>query len=171
MANFDTAMTYVLENEGGFANNPADRGGPTNFGISTATYSKVLGRPATVDDIKNIAPKTVKDIYQQLYWNLIKADAIKDQSMATYLMDMAVLMGPVSAAKLAQASLNIKADGIIGPVSLGKMNTTSPAVFALVFSKACIRALVQIVVRNPTQLVFLDQWVNRADDMTNIQVA
>lgn len=168
MADFNAALAYILENEGGFVNNPADRGGPTNYGISTPTLTKYLNRKTTVDDVKNISMGTVAAIYRQSYWNAIKGDSIKEQSTATYLLDMAVLMGAVSAAKLAQASLGLKADGVIGPLSLAKLNATAPAVFALVFSKACVRALVNIVVANPTQLEFLSNWVRRADEMTDI---
>jgi len=170
VADFKAALAYVLENEGNFVANPSDRGGPTNYGISTPTLTKYLGRAATVDDIKNISMATVESIYRQSYWNAIKGDAIKEQSTATYLFDMAVLMGPPSAARLAQAALGLKADGIIGPLSLAKFNATAPSVFALVFSKACIRALVAIAVANPSQLVFLSNWVRRADEMTDIPV-
>lgn len=171
MANFDVALAYVLEQEGGFVNNPSDKGLATNYGISSPTLSKWLGRAVAVDDVKNISMQTVKAIYRKNYWDVIKGDALTQQSSATFLMDMAVLMGPSSAARLAQTSLNLKADGLIGPVSIAKLNITAPSVFALVFSKLCVKAFVSIVVANPSQLVFLPNWVGRAHEMTDIGIA
>jgi len=124
-----------------------------------------------VDVVKNITQDTVKTIYRLSYWNVIKGDAIAEQSIASFLMDMAVLMGPASAVRLAQTALGLKSDGIIGPLSLAKLNGTDPCVFALVFSKACIRAFINIAVNNPSQLQFLQGWVRRADEMTDLKVA
>lgn len=172
MALFDIALALVLKHEGGFANVAADRGGATNFGISTPTYSRYLGRPATVADIKAMPMKAVETIYRQDYWLKVRGDDINQQATASYLMDMAVLMGPASAIRLMQTAVGgLTADGIIGPKSIARLNAIDPVVFALVFSKACVSAFVAITTANPTQLVFLPGWVKRAHEMTDIRVA
>lgn len=74
--NFGRALAFTLEYEGGYSNNKFDNGGPTNFGITLATFSKSIGRPATVAELKKIAPETVSAIYRRDYWLAIGADAL-----------------------------------------------------------------------------------------------
>jgi uncharacterized protein (TIGR02594 family) len=40
---FNRALTHVLEMEGGWTDDPYDPGGPTNFGITLATYARDKG--------------------------------------------------------------------------------------------------------------------------------
>ena len=48
----------VIRREGGFVDHPHDRGGPTNFGITQATLSRHLGRPASVADVRRLSRAT-----------------------------------------------------------------------------------------------------------------
>ena len=41
MAEFSLAIPIVLENEGGYVDDPNDPGGETNFGISKRSYPNV----------------------------------------------------------------------------------------------------------------------------------
>ncbi len=54
-ASFDTAILFVLGNEGGFSNVAADGGGPTMFGITQDEYSRFLGRLASVADVQRMS--------------------------------------------------------------------------------------------------------------------
>lgn len=168
MAIFEIALAYVLANEGGFVNNPLDSGGPTNQGITQKTLSAHLGRPASIEDVQNISKETVAAIYRKGYWAVIKGDSIKSQSTATFLMDMAVLMGPAQATKIAQAAVGATPDGILGPKTLTALNAVASGPFALRFSKGCVRLFVNITVAKPSQLAFLPGWVSRADEMTSV---
>ena len=58
MASIDKLIPFILKWEGGFVNDPTDRGGATNKGVTIATYEaycrqKGLPRP-TVEQLKNI---------------------------------------------------------------------------------------------------------------------
>ena len=66
---FKKALRFVLNREGGYSNNPNDKGGATNKGITQNTYNAYLkhnGRPTR--DVRNITDAEVEDIYYSSYW-------------------------------------------------------------------------------------------------------
>lgn len=54
MESWKELAAFVLEREGGYVNNKADKGGPTNKGVTLATYRSVYGQNKTVEDLKRI---------------------------------------------------------------------------------------------------------------------
>lgn len=168
MADFNESVAIVLENEGGFVNDPDDT--PTNFGVTQAVYSTFLGRPATVSDVQAMPRDVAVKIYRQ-YWNGIRGEDIRSQYVADALMDMCVLRGISAASKSMQRLFDLKQDGIIGPKSLEAINrwtSDSKGEHALVlgFVDECIVRFVAIVQANPVKLKFLMNWVKRAQRLT-----
>lgn len=104
--NFDRAVEFVLGHEGEYSNDVADPGGETKFGISKRSYPSI--------DIKALTRKDAIGIYRKDYWNLCKCDQIP-WPIAVILFDSAVNQGPVAAIRLLQKSLDVEADGVIGP--------------------------------------------------------
>jgi hypothetical protein len=70
MSNFDTLVTKVLRREGGYVNNPADRGGETNRGISKNANPDV--------DVANLDDEKAKVIYKERYWDKLNGDALPE---------------------------------------------------------------------------------------------
>ena len=65
---FEQALKFVLEREGGYVNNPNDPGGATNKGITQSTYYnwlKAKGLPNK--SVKLITDAEVKEIYYKNY--------------------------------------------------------------------------------------------------------
>lgn len=165
MAKFDAALQFTLKNEGGFVDNPLDRGHATNYGVTTQALSDYLGRPATVDDVKNMSMAQVMGIYLPKYWNQVQGDKLTYQSSATALFDMAVLQGPRQAVKLAQRIVKAVDDGVMGPKSVSAINAMDPQTFVIALSLASARFFAGIVIRDNAQEVFLDGWLVRAYKM------
>jgi len=124
---FEDTLKIVLGFEGGYNNDPNDKGGETNYGITAATLESAKAKgwiPANVT-IKNIKLDHAKTIYKKGYWDVVKADNLPDP-LDLIIFDMAVNHGPNTAVKILQQSLNsiLKAgnslvvDGIIGPKTL-----------------------------------------------------
>lgn len=66
MDNYARSIPFVLQREGGYvsaeqAAQIGDAGGETNMGITKRDFPD--------EDIKNITPERVRELYQQLYWN------------------------------------------------------------------------------------------------------
>ena len=97
--NFEKMLRFVLQEEGGYVNDPHDRGGETNKGITHTTYNsyrKNKGLPKR--SVKNITDDEVRDIYYNNYYKASGADKLDNPQLSLYVFDTAVNMG-VSRAK------------------------------------------------------------------------
>ena len=149
MASFELAVSRILKEEGGYVNDPKDKGGETKYGISKRAYPN--------EDIKNLTVERAKEIYRRDYWNPIKGDQIPAQSVAESVFDMAVNGGTGTALKLAKSAL----EGI-GGASLATVGTAQDKFNAL-FGKLRIAYYRGIVAKNPSQEKFLKAWEARAN--------
>ena len=106
MTRFDRALKVVLSHEGGFANNPADPGGATNYGITAATLGawRGLGRPAKDGEVLTMTLEEAGAIYRSRYWRP-EYDLIDSDLVAIKIFDMAVNMGAHQAHHLAQRAV------------------------------------------------------------------
>ena len=124
---FDEIIEEVLEAEGGFVNDPDDKGGATNFGVTQQSYSNFLGSPASVDDVRNMTREEAKECYKKDFWIPAKVDRLPYNLKHLYF-DMVVNMGRRNAGKILQQAVNTKknsavldVDGIIGSGSLSQI--------------------------------------------------
>lgn len=107
--NFDKMLKFVLLREGGYSNNPNDKGGETNKGITYQTYNSYRkSRGLSPRSVKYITDEEVRDIYYNNYYKASGADKIQNPKLAAYVFDTAVNMG-VSRAKefLAKSGNNL----------------------------------------------------------------
>lgn len=145
MANFDLAFQQTMGVEGGYNNDPTDRGGETYKGISRK-YEPDWPGWNIIEDLKNKTnfPKNlnqdqelqelVKEVYKEKYWDVNKLDSISDQDVANEMFDTGVNMGTRLATTYLQIALNclnknqvlygdIDEDGKIGPATLYALST------------------------------------------------
>ena len=117
---------YCRSWEGGWSNHPNDSGGATMKGVTYTTfcnYRKAKGLPKpSLQDLKNISSTEWNNVLRWGYWGKIKCDEIKDE-WVTYLLADCVWMIGVGYIKRVQSLLGLKADGIIGPKSIEKINS------------------------------------------------
>ncbi len=159
----------VIRREGGFADHPADRGGPTNFGITQKTLSRYLGRKVTRDEIRRLSHDLAAEIYRRVYFLEPRIDTTPE-SIRAFLFDSAVNHGPRRAIRFLQQVCNaagfghLVVDGLLGP------STRRQAVAAEAEMGAWLLAALAeerrmfyrlIVQRDPSQQVFLKGWMNR----------
>lgn len=101
--NWDKCIDFVLVQEGGFSDRIGDSGGATNHGITRATLSAYLGRPASFDDVKKLTIPTVKDIYRRNYWTPEMAGL--RSGLDLFMFDWGVNAGPRRVLKIAWNTL------------------------------------------------------------------
>ena len=154
MANFHEAVAKTLDHEGGYVNDPSDRGGETKFGISKRSYPEV--------DIAGLSRDDAKDIYKRDYWDEVGGDAIESQEIAERLFDVAVNMGNRRAVRMAQNVVGTEADGLLGPKTLAAINAAEVNRFMDRYKLEQIRRYADICNASGVQKKFLLGWINRA---------
>lgn len=158
---FAEALKVVLVHEGGYSNDPADAGGPTNLGLTLDDWRSFYGKSGTLDDIKSLTPEVAGEIYKKLYWVPMGLDQIGSVFLAVVLFDQGVLSGSVGAISRLQTVLGVSIDGEIGPETLGAIKRTDDKKLAFDFLRVCLHHYLAIVEKNKSQLVFIDGWCDR----------
>lgn len=159
----------ILRREGGFVHHPADRGGPTNHGITQRTLSAYLGRAATVEEVRSLSAELAAEIYRRDYFLAPRLDGLPEP-IQPFVFDSAVNHGPRRAVRLVQEVCDaagfgpIALDGVCGPqtrrvVAEAERIMGDWLLAALVEERRNLYR--QIVAHDPSQRVFLDGWMNR----------
>lgn len=168
MSNINETIKFIQKWEGGFVNNPVDKGGPTNKGITLSTFTRYCldkNRPLpTIQDLKNLSDQDWKAIFLQNYWNKWQGGLIEDGKLATMLVDWVWNSGRWGII-IPQRLLRVKEDGIVGSKTLDALNREAPIYFLESLRDARILFVEDIVRRSPKQEVFLKGWKNRINDI------
>lgn len=173
MGSFEKAFKYTVGNEGNYSNDKFDSGGPTKYGITQHDLSVYFGRPASVQEVKDMPLQTAQNIYKNHYWNPLGLNDVIDAGEATCLFDIGVVRGIGVPPKYAQIICNnhgfhLVVDGHLGPLSMAAINVVPRAVFIRDFSVLAEAGFRSIAARNPTQNKFLHGWVNRAHRLLSL---
>lgn len=175
--NIEQYLNELIQREGGYVNNPADRGGPTNFGITEA----VARASGYKGNMKVLPLSTAKDIYKKQYWFSPRFDQVNviSAAVAEELLDTGVNCGTGFAKPLLQRTLNLLnnqgkggwpdlvIDGIYGPATLNalkafmtKRGKEGEKVLVRVLNIMQGQRYIEICERNPTQEQFFYGWIN-----------
>lgn len=164
MADYKKLIPFILKWEGGFVNDPLDKGGATNKGITISTFRQVFGKNKTVNDLKHITDEQWDYIFKSYYWDRYKADSINNQSIANICVDWVWASG-IWGIKKVQQLLNTTADGIVGPKTINAINNQHSEELFNKIKKARIIFVENIVKHNPSQKRFLKGWLNRINNI------
>lgn len=178
----ETALEEILRKEGGYVDHPADRGGPTNFGITEAV-ARAFGYQR---DMRDMPLYVALKIYRKRYWRGPGFNDVAGLSerIAFELFDTGVNMGPATAARFLQRALNVlnragriypdmATDGRIGPITLAALGaflaargeTLGEAVLLKTLNGLQLERYVAIAEKDPGQEAFVFGWVHHRVEM------
>lgn len=164
----DQIIDVVLQFEGGFVNNPADHGGPTNFGITAATLGRArnLGRSATVDEVRTLARSEAAGIYKKLYLADPGFGAVTNGNTRLVLVDTGVLHGPARSIAFLRQCLGLPSTPkpvpqLDPPTSQAVSTFSDPGRLASHMLSLRLKFYTARVQADRTQMQFLAGWVNR----------
>lgn len=173
MSDFKQALEIILAHEGGYVNDPDDPGGETYRGIARKMNSKWPGW-VTVDLLKldkkafpknldqdDVLQAAIRAFYEANYWDRIRGDDFSNQDAACAVFDFAVNAGVVASSKVAQVAARVAVDGVIGSVTVAKINAMDPRVFLSLFALGRIARYAAICEKRPESRKFFYGWVKR----------
>jgi lysozyme family protein len=168
MANFEKAFSENIKSEGGYKLHKVsgDTGGLTYAGITKKWYPDWKGwniiDKYEEDDYPAELTSLVREFYKINYWDKIKGDSIKSDNVAEIIYDFATNAGIQTAVKIVQLVLEVEPDGIIGNVTLSKLNSVNETNFVLLYVLARIKRYAEICRNDKSQKKFLLGWINRS---------
>lgn len=123
-SSYELSLKLVLESEGGYTNDAADPGGPTNWGITIYDARAYWRKNAGAADVKAMPIDVAKDIYKAKYWDALECDELP-AGVDYAVFDYGVNSGIARAAKVLQNLVGTTADGHIGPKTIAAANASA----------------------------------------------
>ena len=160
MANINVLVPQILHFEGGFVNNPNDKGGATNKGVTLSTFQSIFGADKTVIDLQNITIPQFMAVLKHYYWDKMSADLIDNQSIADICVDWVYNSGTGIIHHI-QELVGQVGDNVVGPATVTAINSANQQQLFEQIKEARINFVNAIVRNNPSQQIFLKGWSNR----------
>jgi lysozyme family protein len=117
----------VFPHEGGYSNDAADPGGPTNWGITIYDARAYWKASATAADVRAMPKSVAEDIYAAHYAKPLRYDDLP-AGVDYAVLDYGINSGIARSAKVLQRLVDVGVDGAIGAATLaavGKRDATA----------------------------------------------
>ncbi|HEY2525920.1 MAG TPA: glycosyl hydrolase 108 family protein [Candidatus Binataceae bacterium] len=160
---FERAVARLLGDEGGYADNPADPGGATKFGISRREYPDL--------DIASLTRAQAIAIYYRDWWQRYRYSDLPG-AIGAKVFDLAVNIGPDHATRCLQRALRACGRRVAEDGEMGRATATAAAGANQLALAAALRSEAAGYYRALAALErgrraggdreFLSGWLNRA---------
>jgi len=137
-SDFDRALKFLGPIEGGYVNDPTDRGGETKYGISKRSYPHL--------DIKSITKEQMAAIYKRDFWDKMGCDTMQ-WPINLIVFDSAVNHGPLTAQALLKRT----------------PKTSDLRTYCHNFLNERIDLYKRLIIKRPSQIKFKNGWFNRVE--------
>lgn len=175
--NIEQYLNELIKREGGYVNNPSDKGGETKYGITIAT-ARAAGYTGAM---KDLPIDVAKAIYRKTYWTSPRFDQVNaiNAAVAEELLDTGVNCGVAFAKPLLQRALNLlnnqglngwtdlAVDGIYGTATLNALKTylvkrgkEGESILLRVLNILQGQRYIEITERSPNQEQFFYGWIS-----------
>ncbi len=188
MANFLPIVKSAFNSEGGYQAYPNDSANynsknelvGTNRGISAIAYEQYIGHPPSASEMKAITQQTALDVYKKLFWDKIKGDAIKNDSVAQMMFEAFIASGGYGIQRIRKAiniynGKQLVAEVVTQPLTNLEVNYINSAAAQKMFDilkQGEINNRKALAVQNPDKYqMFLKGWIDRLTRITFNQSA
>lgn len=159
------ALDRLIDREGGFVNDPHDRGGATKFGITRHTLAWWRQRDVSVDDVADLTREEARAIYDRRYWRGPRIAELPE-ALGELLLDCATLHGVKRAVLWLQFALRkrgavLDADGVIGPRTLDAVSRADVEAVRREIVRERLVFVGRLISIDPSQARFAHGWLRR----------
>ena len=179
MNEFEESLAFVLEHECVYKkghwgdmdyvaseNEENDPGGLTKYGIDQRSHPDV--------DVENLTLEQAAKIYRVEYWDKYHCGELP-WPLSLVHFDGCVNMGPAQQVKNLQRVVGVAVDGKWGPktkaAAIVACEQRAPEVVALQVCEQKRQFYKDLAKEKPKFACFLDGWLNRVNDMSNVLTA
>lgn len=168
--NWDECFAIMLKSEGGYTEDPNDRGnllpngrmGATNFGVTQGNWEKWVGHEVTKADMKALKIADVQPFYKKMYWDKVYGDNLP-YGVDLCVFDFGVNAGISRSVIRLQQIVGSDPDGIMGPKTLAATLRTNARDIIEQFEE--LRASYYRGINNPR---FEKGWLNRTKHIADL---
>lgn len=179
---FSKVSGVILRHEGGYVNDPDDKGGETNMGITIDTWKTFapgdLNIPATSKTLKEMTMQQAETIYYNHYWKPKGFCKLENTKIALMIYDWTITSGRAikQIRKLLHGEYNEKLsinnnmdDDMIN--SINDIDNQEQLLNRIAdIRKDYYRSLTVTDGKPNAQVKFLKGWINRVDDCLKVEV-
>jgi lysozyme family protein len=180
MVDYKKLVPYILKWEGGLVNDPIDRGGLTNKGITFETYTalaqRVLGIAPTQANFRAMTKEQASLFVKYFFDIATGGNTVRSEQIAFILTNWhwgSGKGGLISFQKMLNQKFGagLKEDGVIGPKTVAVINSINSSKLyneAIKWRADFFRAIAK---NDPSQNRFLKGWLNRLNDFVKLHPA
>lgn len=182
-AKFAKISKIILQHEGGFVNDPQDRGGATNKGIAWRTWQAYaqqdLGVAPTLANLKVISDAQAELIYRKHYWEPKGFCQIQHDRVGLMVYDWSITSGGAGKAiqnlLRRQFAQQLTLDGIIGPQTIAALNAVADQqILLMAITKIRRDYYIALAIdrqgRRTSNYKFLKGWLNRVQHCLEVPI-
>lgn len=190
MANFNEAYQLTMGDEGGYVNNPNDKGGPTYKGIAknfwgylslwrrieqilakvgvepafdpkpNSTYRVFVKRANKALSEDAQLQSDILSFYKKNFWNPYRLGEINNQKIANWIFNH-IVNGGAQGVKWVQLAVGVVVDGAIGPKTISAINSYDPDRLFIKLKEIASIYRIEKVEKDGSQINFLPSWLRR----------
>lgn len=184
MTLFDKCVSVVLNNEGGWQNDPDDIGNwtrdgklrGTNYGIAARYFYQICKERFDLigETMQEITREQAKIIYWDYFWKPMNLEGINDELLVLHVFDHGVNTNKRNSIRTLQRIVEVTPDGICGPITRTVTNTLvlphriingygllKTALDYFIYERK--RYYADLTMRRPVTKKYLKGWYNRIE--------
>jgi len=157
-------ISGILAREGGYVNNPSDKGGPTKYGITASTWGleQRYGRIATRAEVKAITEDQARDFYKRKYIDQSPFRVVGYEPLRAQLIDFGINSGNARATRWLQRACGLPVTGLMDERTMLLLNAYPGHILNNALVAARLKMVDDWTDGDPTQKQFEEGVESRA---------